>query len=253
VSPDVTVIVPAYNAARWLPEAIGSVRAQDVPAAIVVVDDGSTDDTPRVLADLAGDPANRLTAVRIANGGPAVARNRGLAEAATPLIAFLDVDDLWPADRLAWQCARLAADARTEAVFGMVQVRRLPEAERLWAGRIFAADALVYPHLGAGLYRRSLLDRIGPFDETMRIGEDTDWFFRAYEAEARFVVKARTAMIYRLHDANMTGDHRATEAAFARVLARKLARARAAGGPRTLPSLADFLELDQPLAEGGGR
>src|SRR2546423_7727277 len=91
----VSVVVPAYNYARYLPQAIDSALGQThPPLEVIVVDDGSTDDTPRVL-DAYGD---RIRAVRQANQGAGAARNAGIAVARGEYVAFLDSDDLWRPD-----------------------------------------------------------------------------------------------------------------------------------------------------------
>ncbi len=105
----VSVIVPSYNRARLLPRAINSVLAQTHGnLELIVVDDGSDDDTPAVLARYGG----RLTAVRQARQGAAQARNRGLAEARGEFIAFLDSDDWWAPAKLADQLRALAHNPR---------------------------------------------------------------------------------------------------------------------------------------------
>ena len=101
--PKVSVIIPAYNAAPYLAETLASVFAQSYPDyEIIVVDDGSTDDTLAVLEQF----ADRITLIRKPNGGPASARNAGLRQARGELLAFLDGDDLWLPDKLAAQVER---------------------------------------------------------------------------------------------------------------------------------------------------
>ena len=93
MKPSVTVVIPTYNLAALLPEAIASVRAQQWPKLeIIVVDDGSTDNTESVLRDLARD--GDLRWFRQDNAGAAAARNRGVANATGEWIAFLDADDV---------------------------------------------------------------------------------------------------------------------------------------------------------------
>src|SRR5579863_4931679 len=104
VHPTVSVVIPTYNYARFLGQAIDSVLAQTCPVKeIIVVDDGSTDDTFNVLARYG--PAVR--ALKQKNCGPAAARNRGVGIAGGDLIAFLDADDFWMPDKLAKQVRRL--------------------------------------------------------------------------------------------------------------------------------------------------
>src|SRR5262245_16167187 len=97
---DISVIIPAFNASRYIAETIRSVSAQTVPVSeIIVVDDGSTDDTGQV----AKSAADNVTLLRQPNSGPSVARNKGLELAQGEVIAFLDSDDLWLPDKMEHQ------------------------------------------------------------------------------------------------------------------------------------------------------
>src|SRR5436190_9018266 len=103
----VSVVIPTYNYARYLGAAIDSALQQThAPLEVIVVDDGSTDDTPRLL-DGYGD---RIRVIRQKNSGVAAARNAGVREARGELIAFLDSDDLWKPRKLELQIARFEAD-----------------------------------------------------------------------------------------------------------------------------------------------
>lgn len=98
--PRISVVIPAYNQAGFLREALDSVFAQTYPAhEVLVIDDGSTDDTPAVLEPY----RERVAVVRQANAGPSAARNTGLARATGTWVAFLDSDDVWDPDKLAQQ------------------------------------------------------------------------------------------------------------------------------------------------------
>lgn len=111
----VTVIIPTYNYGRFIEEAIESVFSQTVgDLQILVVDDGSTDDTPDVLARLR-DP--RLEIVRTRNQGVSAARNEGLSRAKGEFIAFLDADDRWTPRKLEYQLEMMTAEADMAAVF----------------------------------------------------------------------------------------------------------------------------------------
>src|ERR1017187_10588057 len=99
-NPLVSVIIPAYNAAHFLPNAVASVRRQSYePLEILIVDDGSRDDCARVAAEL----GETVRYVRQEQAGPAAARNRGLELAQGEFIGFLDADDEWPEQKLSIQ------------------------------------------------------------------------------------------------------------------------------------------------------
>jgi len=116
--PLLSAIVPTYNAAGFLAEAIESIRWQTYqPVEIIVVDDGSTDDTAEVVRGLGGE----IRYVEQANAGPAAARNRGLELAQGELIAFLDADDRWPRDKLEIQVPRLLGNPELDLVLGRIQ------------------------------------------------------------------------------------------------------------------------------------
>jgi len=109
----ISVIIPAYNAARWIAKAIDSAASQTLaPCEIIVVDDGSTDDTPLILSRY-GDA---IRAIRQENAGVSAARNAGMRQAAGDWLAFLDADDIWLPEKLARVMAH-AAQAPQIALF----------------------------------------------------------------------------------------------------------------------------------------
>jgi glycosyltransferase involved in cell wall biosynthesis len=188
-TPLVSVIIPAYNCARYLERAIESARRQRYPAdriEIVVVDDGSTDRTPQVAAEFAArDP--RVVSLRQQNAGPAAARNRGIDAARGRLVAFLDADDTWAPDKLAEQAALFARDPELGLVHCGV---RFVDAEGIPVGnwtrrtRIARGDILLdyvcdfFLITSAVMVPRRLLIEAGGFDESLRVGEDNDLFLR---------------------------------------------------------------------------
>lgn len=131
----VSVIIPTYNRADLLPATLAAIRAQTLPPAeIIVIDDGSTDATPALLA---ATPDIRV--IRVPNGGDLVARNVGLAAASAPYVAFCDSDDLWRPEFLAAMAALFRAVPDLPAAYGdFVLVR-----DDLWteAGKFAAAPA----------------------------------------------------------------------------------------------------------------
>jgi glycosyltransferase involved in cell wall biosynthesis len=204
----VSVIIPTFNGAATLAEAIGSVRAQDVPVEIIVVDDGSTDETPRL--DL-GD----AIVIRQENRGPAAARNTGLARATAPFIAFLDDDDLWMSGKLRAQLETLAAHPRVLATIGSCTCD-------LTAPR---RPFFLYS-LGASLLRREAFDRVGTFDPALPGSEDVDWFFRLRDAGHEPVVTAEIVQVVRRDGGNITLGKDLGELGFHAALQRSLVRRR---------------------------
>lgn len=178
----ISVIVPTYNQSRYLARAIESVWAQDLnDVEIVIVDDGSMDDTEAILQGLSHD--GRLHYFRQENLGPAAARNRGIRESRGDLIAFLDSDDFWLPGKLK---AQLDALARTGYRFSYCGSKVIDEngspislapastddgrfVNLVWGNRIATPTVLV---------QRSLLDEVGLFDESLRTGEDWDLWLR---------------------------------------------------------------------------
>jgi glycosyltransferase involved in cell wall biosynthesis len=237
-NPTISVIIPVYNGEAFLPQAITSVRGQDYsPLEIIVIDDGSTDGTPDLVKDLGGD----IRYIYQEHRGPAAARNTGIKTANGELIAFLDVDDLWPPDKLASQVPYLVADDDLQVVLGRTQIVFLPGAERK-AFRFESPDNdIMGIFLGCGLYRRSAFTKVGLFDESLRYAEDHDWFFRARECGLVMRSLKKITLIYRLHPGNMTLGKKMEEMGFLRVLKRSLERRRSEGHSQAKP-MSDWLD-----------
>jgi glycosyltransferase involved in cell wall biosynthesis len=229
-APLVSVVVPAFNAAAYLGAAIASVRAQTYPRLeIIVVDDGSTDDTPAVIASLGG----QVRGVRQEQRGIGAARNAGVRLATGDVVAFLDADDLFSPEKTATQVRALAEDCARGMVFGHVQEfvsDDLSPAERV---RLRAHPE---PQPGycasAMLIRREALAAVGPFPEDVRVGEFVDWFLRATELGLPHVLGPEVVLRRRLHRSNISVREPRARRDFARILKASLdrRRARRAGG-----------------------
>ena len=212
----VSVVIPAFNAEPYLAEAIQSVLDQGVPETeILVVDDGSTDRTAEVAASF----GSHITLIRQANAGIGAARNAGLARSNGELLAFLDADDAWPAGSLRSRVAALDEAAEVDGVFGAVQ-----EFRHGGADLPVQSGALA----GALLARRQSFGRVGPFNETLKVGEFVDWMARAGEAGLRFASIADVVLRRRLHSTNTGILQRDSRVEYTRVVRAALERRRAA-------------------------
>ncbi|MGE0725827.1 MAG: glycosyltransferase family 2 protein [Alphaproteobacteria bacterium] len=238
----VSAVVPVYNGAGFLPAAVATIRAQAVEGLeIVVVDDGSTDETPGVAAALsAADPAMRV--VRTANRGPSAARNAGIEAARGAIIAFLDVDDEWTPGRMGLMLGRLAAGPELDVVYGKIEVVCTDPDDSHWRRLRIEAGGAISPLIGSGVYRRRAFERIGGFDETMRFGEDLDWFLRALEARLALRILDRVVLRYVLHRTNVTRDRAAVQRSVADTVRRSMIRRRRKGDQSPLPLMTSFLE-----------
>jgi glycosyltransferase involved in cell wall biosynthesis len=226
--PLVSVIVPAYNYARYLGDALDSVRAQTYREwECIVVDDGSTDDTAAVAQRYAGlDP--RVRCVRQENAGLAAARNAGLHLSRGELIQFLDADDLLAPHKLQLHADFLAAHPDTDIVYSEVGFFR-SDAPRDWRpslggrlsrsimARVHGADDArrklqhynIMPVLAA-LVRRGVFDTAGAFDRGAPAYEDYGFWIRCAAAGCRFDFCDAAAPVagVRAHEASMSRDPR---------------------------------------------
>jgi glycosyltransferase involved in cell wall biosynthesis len=224
-APAVSVVIPAYNAERYLPAALDSVLAQTYPAQeIIVVDDGSADATLQA-ARRYGPP---VQAHAQAHSGPAVARNLGVSLARGDFLAFLDADDLWAADKLECQLAALAADPALDMVFGLSRQFASPELDDAVKARL-ARDGQVLAgyYTGAFLIRRAAFDRVGPFSTELRVGEFLDWYMRAVDAGLRGHMLPQVVVQRRMHTDNQTVRDRHAQGDYVRLLKAGLDRRRA--------------------------
>jgi glycosyltransferase involved in cell wall biosynthesis len=227
MNPLISVIIPVYNGANFLPEAIATIEEQAYePLEIIVIDDGSTDDLATVVASY-GD---RLRYVYQDNQGPAAARNHGITLAQGEFIAFLDVDDQWPANKLQNQLAVLTDQPELAVVNGYMQLMqaRIGPDHNLTFVDILAPGLSI--NLGSALFRAAVFDTVGLFDPEQIHSEDVDWFMRARERQVPMVVLEAVTLKYRLHDHNMIRDHQHNLQGFMRAIRKSIQRRRQQDG-----------------------
>jgi glycosyltransferase involved in cell wall biosynthesis len=205
----ISVVIPSYNSATYLPDAVESALNQTVaPLEVIVVDDGSTDATADVLERYRG----RIVAISQENRGLSAARNRGIEAARGGLIAFLDADDIWLPQKLEKQLACLEENPQAPLVHSDMWnwdeatgvKTRLYNGRRVHSGRCYA-QFFFLPGIrpSTWLIRRDCLERFGGFDETIRrpTTQDYDLCFRiARHHEIAYVDEP--LILYRLHGSN---------------------------------------------------
>lgn len=209
----ISCIVPVFNGERFLGEALDSIFAQTWrPIEVIVVDDGSTDRTKQVVARY----SERLTCFMQQNAGPGAARNTGLDLARGNFIAFLDADDLWHPDKLARQMACFEARPELELCITHAKKFWIPELDHERKSLRGHRSSQAQPGYVCQtlLARRGLFDKIGVFDASLRIGEDTDWFLRVRHRRVPIEVIAEVLAFRRMHEHNLSYsiyDARGTE------------------------------------------
>lgn len=186
---DVDVVIPLYNCAEFIEQAIRSVQEQTVPVrTIIVVNDGSTDAGPKKVAAMAAKD-KRILLLNGPNQGASAARNRGILAASSPLVAFLDADDFWKPDKIARQLAVMEQGgfSFSHTLAEAVDEQGHPVTVPLYAGGMDIPPTFdnirlgLYPVVGSAsavLTWRDLLLRAGLFAERENFGEDWDMWAR---------------------------------------------------------------------------
>jgi glycosyltransferase involved in cell wall biosynthesis len=218
-----TVIIPVRDGERFLSDAMSSVLSQLYEDdRLLIVDDGSTDDTVAIVRARA-DP--RVTLLHSFSRGVSAARNLGLSAATGDFIAFLDHDDMWPPLRHQAMMAVLLAHPEIDVAFGRVRVLLEHDARRPSGAEGFEGKHIC-DLVGTGLYRKRGLDCIGGFAEDMYVREDCDFFLRFCEAGLLALKCDVDGVIFRRHGSNVSNDEQRIAVAITEVIRRKLARAR---------------------------
>jgi glycosyltransferase involved in cell wall biosynthesis len=205
--PLVSVIIPAFNAGDWIGDALASVKRQTWPSLeVIVVDDGSTDDTCSIASAFVDDKTRIL---RQNKNGAAAARNYGLREANGDLVQFLDADDLLSDDKIELQVAALRS-ARPNSIASCAWGRFSSDPlttqfveESVWRFED-PLDWLVESASGGGMMQpaawltpRSVIDRAGHWDETLTLHDDADFFSRVLSHAAANVFVPHAKVFYR--------------------------------------------------------
>lgn len=242
----VSVVIPTYNRAPLIVDAVASVLAQrHTDLEVVVVDDGSTDDTAVRIAAIR-DP--RLAYVRAGHAGVSAARNLGVARTAGDLVAFLDSDDFWQRDKLACEVALLARHPEVDVVFSDLEKRHRDRVygsfmretavfSRRLRGASYPDGLVLSPREmqlclleevpikpSALVLRRAAFERIGGFDEAWTSSEDWEFLLRLARDHRFAYLDRPLAVLFVSPDSLHIMDQARGEEAMIRLLAREQER-----------------------------
>jgi len=192
---DISVVIPMYNAQDTIIETVNSVLAQTYKGSfeIIVVNDGSTDDSSRILNNyIKSTGFNNIILINKENGGVASARNAGLKKAKGDWIALLDSDDSWIPEKLEIQMNILNNHKNID----FLGCNRNNEKTRvLWKkkdelSKITFKELLIkmYPQTSTAIFRRSIISEIGLYDESLRYAEDGDYWFRISQKKEMYFI-----------------------------------------------------------------
>lgn len=249
-TPVVSIIMPAFNADRFIAETIRSVRTQTFDAwELLVVDDGSTDGTAQVVETFSKDLRIRL--LRQKNAGVAAARNSALKNARGEWVAFLDADDVWCPEKLAEQVKAVERQPQANLVFTNYY---LWDGERdlelrFKSGKFPACDferRLIFYNLfgmSSVLLRRDALERVGEFDQQVAPAEDWDLWLRLADDGLRAAGVDKPLLRYRLWSGNASKNSIRMMQANIRVLQKGLQRCRKNAGTGREHDYARALEI----------
>lgn len=208
--PKVSVIIPTYNRARYICRAVNSVLNQTITDhEIIIVDDGSTDNTKEVLAQY----DNRIVYLPQSNKGISASRNRGISAARGKYIAFLDSDDWWAPEKLAEQVKVLDANPKVGIVYSRMPIvnekgKKLGTKPAGVSGKNFKELLEVWGDLPTStvMTRRECLDRVGVFDCTLPPVEDIDLWLRISQFYDLYEIEGKVLAYYFRHSEQTTAS-----------------------------------------------
>ena len=245
-----SILIPAYNAEKYISAAIASAAAQMVDGGmeILVCDDGSTDATAAIVREkiqhIQGLKLFRLES----NQGVCAARNAllGQIDPQAGFVAFLDADDVL-VDHAYQPGLKILRDAPdVQMTFGKMRI--VPTHDLELGGSILAQHPVVPgATLSAGIFRKALIDRVGMFDPSFTQGEDIDYLLRTREICAEIVTHNDPVMYYRRHDANATSNLAAMRSGFLRALMLHAKRRKA--DPRLMTGAGMFRMVEPDILE----
>lgn len=204
MTPEISVIIPTYNNAQFLKDSITSVKNQSYEnIEIIVVNDGSTDHTEQVIADIDVN----LKYYVIDHSGAASARNFGVQKSSGEYIAFLDADDLWPQEKIQRQLACITSQ-NIDAVFTGIK-QFLDDSFK--SGSLKSNAVVPGISLTTMMIAREKFLNIGLLKTSFQLGEFVEWFIRSKQFNLRYEVLMDVVTQRRIHGNNTTAKNRANK------------------------------------------
>lgn len=258
MQPRVSVILPVFNCQDHLAHAIQSVLEQDVPLELIIVDDGSTDNSSQIaqsFCDMLKEQSQGklIRYIHQENRGVAAARNVGVAATSSEFLAFIDADDLWTSGKLKVQVEALSASSDVACVMGKIQMffdKAKPgkaEPDKVVSdeetsgeessdeefataeSRVLCGQPYYCYVLGSAVVRRSAFNSTGQMDESMKITSDMEWFVRLRE-QFRVEKSDFVSLLYRRRPGSLTTGKGLKERSILSLLKQSLDRRRSASG-----------------------
>lgn len=221
----ISVVMPIYNAEKYVAEAIESVLAQTYQdLELICVNDGSTDRSMEVVRSF----GERVRSIENSeNLGIAAARNHGVSESSGTYLAFIDADDVWEPEKLSRQMDALSTTEGASLCFTFMQCFLSPElSEEVKRSRHCPAQPMPAYTAGTLLTTRAVFEQVGPFDESLRLGEFVDWYTRAQDMGFKSHMLSEVLHHRRIHDTNTGIQERPSRADYLKVVRSALSRRR---------------------------
>lgn len=232
-TPLVSIIVTCYNRQAYIAEALDSIVEQHISDhEVVLIDDGSTDGSARIVNAYAERLGQRLRYHHQSNQGAAAAKNAGVERATGHYLTFLDSDDRWTPDKLDTQLrhARSRPDVRIH--YGHARQFLSPELTPEQRARLHCTEApMPAPTSSTMLIERTDFLRVGPFRSDLRVGIEVEWNLRARACNLPMATQPDVLLLRRVHPGNSGLTERNTRQQHAAILKEHLDRMRARGNP----------------------
>ncbi len=222
-APLISVIIPLYNDAPFIQEAITSVLSQGIEKIeVIVIDDGSTDNFEEKINGI-HDP--RVQLIKQVNSGAAEARNNGIRNAKGEFIAFLDADDMWAANKLKSQLDVLTKQSKVHMVFGQVKEFYDSSINGHTDLQKDVKTFVGYSPITLLISKRDFL-KVGDFQSKWKVAEFIDWYDRAKHMGLTEIVLPDVLAFRRIHEGNLNRLHRPDAKQYVAVLKEALDRRR---------------------------